>query len=287
MNQEYPNKNNKGEIKMSNVNEIVEARDFVLSKINVAPKIGIILGSGLGSLADEFKNAVSIPYEDIPYFSKSDAIGHANELVIGELQGQIVIAMKGRYHYYEGYSLSEVTFPVRVLKALGIEKLVITNACGAVNTEFNAGELMLITDHINLVGSNPLIGKNNDELGPRFTDVSEVYNRELRAVASKVAKEKGITLREGVYAWWSGPVYETPAEIRMIRILGGDAAGMSTVPEATVAIHAGLKVLGISCLTNMACGILDQPLSHEEVLEVAAKSRNTFVDLIKGILKEI
>lgn len=272
---------------MNNINEIAEARDFVLSKINVAPKIGVILGSGLGSLADEIKNAVSIPYEDIPYFSKSDAIGHANELVIGELQGKIVVAMKGRYHYYEGYSLSEVTFPVRVLKALGIEKLVITNACGAVNTEFNAGELMLITDHINLVGSNPLIGKNNDELGPRFTDVSEVYNRDLRAVASKVAEEKGITLREGVYAWWSGPVYETPAEIRMIRVLGGDAAGMSTVPEATVAIHAGLKVLGISCLTNMACGILDQPLSHEEVLEVAAKSRNTFVDLIKGILKEI
>ena len=272
---------------MNNINEIAEARDFVLSKIKVVPKVGIILGSGLGSLADEIQNVVSIPYEDIPYFSKSDAIGHANELVIGELQGQIVAAMKGRYHYYEGYSLGEVTFPVRVLKALGIEKLVITNASGAVNSEFSPGELMLITDHINLVGSNPLIGKNNDELGPRFTDVSEVYNRELRDVASKVAEEKGIVLREGVYAWWSGPVYETPAEIRMIRVLGGDAAGMSTVPEATVAIHAGLKVLGISCLTNMACGILDQPLSHEEVLEVAAQSRNTFVELIKGILKEM
>ena len=272
---------------MVNIDEIFEARDYVLSKIKVLPEIGIILGSGLGSLADEITNAVSIPYEDIPYFSKSDAVGHANELVIGELEGKVVAAMKGRYHYYEGYSLQEVTFPVRVLQALGIEKLVITNACGAVNTEFNPGELMLITDHINLVGSNPLIGKNNDELGPRFTDVSEVYNRELRAIASKVAQEKGITLREGVYGWWSGPVYETPAEIRMIRVLGGDAIGMSTVPEATVAVHAGLKVLGVSCLTNMACGILDEPLSHEEVLEVAAKSRNMFVDLIKGILKEI
>ncbi|WP_172371927.1 purine-nucleoside phosphorylase [Sporosarcina jiandibaonis] len=272
---------------MNNINEITEARDFVLSKINVVPKVGIILGSGLGSLADEIENAVSIPYEDIPYFSKSDAIGHANELVIGELQGQIVAAMKGRYHYYEGYSLSEVTFPVRVLKALGIEKLVITNASGAVNAEFSPGELMLITDHINLVGSNPLIGKNNDELGPRFPDLSEVYSRNLRATASKVAEEKGITLREGVYAWWSGPAYETPAEVRMIRTLGGDAAGMSTVPEATVAIHAGLEVLGISCLTNMACGILDEPLSHEEVLEVAAKSRNSFVELIKAILKEM
>lgn len=267
--------------------EITEAKAYIQSKMNVVPEIGVILGSGLGSLADEITNAVSIPYGEIPHFSKSEAVGHANELVIGELEGKTIVAMKGRYHYYEGYSLQEVTFPVRVLKALGIEKLVITNACGAINTDFEAGELMLITDHLNLVGSNPLIGKNNDELGPRFTDVSEVYNRELRAVATKVAEEQDIVLREGVYAWWSGPVYETPAEIRMMRVLGADAVGMSTVPEAVVAVHAGLKVLGVSCLTNMACGILDEPLSHDEVLATAAKSRSAFIGLIKGILKEM
>lgn len=266
---------------------IAEAKAYILSKTAAIPEIGIILGSGLGSLADEITNSVSIPYEDIPHFSKSDAVGHANELVIGELEGKIVAAMKGRYHYYEGYSLQEVTFPVRVLKALGVTNLVITNACGAVNTKFNAGELMLITDHLNLVGSNPLIGKNDAELGPRFPDVSNAYDSALRAIASKVAREKNITLREGVYAWWSGPVYETPAEIRMIRVLGADAVGMSTVPEVVVAAHAGLKVLGISCLTNMACGILKEPLSHEEVIEVAAKSRSMFVGLVKGVLQEM
>jgi len=267
--------------------EIVEAKDYILSKTTATPEIGIILGSGLGGLADEIENSVVIPYEDIPFFSESAAVGHANELVIGQLEGKTVVAMKGRYHFYEGYSLDEVTFPVRVMKALGIDKLIITNACGAVNTEFNPGELMLITDHINLVGINPLIGKNNDDLGTRFPDASEIYNRELRNTALQVAQEHNITLREGVYGWWSGPVYETPAEIRMIRILGGDAIGMSTVPEAVVAAHSGLKVLGISCLTNMASGILDEPLSHEDVIAVAAKSRNTFVHLIKNVLKKI
>ena len=272
---------------MHKTKEIAEARDYIFSKTNEVPEIGIILGSGLGGLADEIENGVVIPYEDIPFFSKSDAVGHANELVIGKLEGKTVVAMKGRYHFYEGYSLDEVTFPVRVMKALGIEKLIITNACGAVNTDFNPGELMLITDHLNLVGINPLIGKNNDDLGTRFPDVSEVYNREMRNTALQVARDNDITLREGVYGWWSGPVYETPAEIRMIRILGADAIGMSTVPEAVVAIHSGLKVLGISCLTNMACGILDEPLSHKDVIEVAAKSRNSFVHLIKNVLKNI
>lgn len=272
---------------MHKTEEILEAKNYILSKTKDIPDIGIILGSGLGSLADEIENSVIIPYEDIPFFSKSDAIGHANELVIGQLEGKTIVAMKGRYHFYEGYSLDEVTFPVRVMKALGVEKLIITNACGAVNTDFNPGELMLITDHLNLVGINPLIGKNNDDLGTRFPDASEVYNKGLRNKALQVAKEQNIPLREGVYGWWSGPVYETPAEIRMIRVLGADAVGMSTVPEAVVAIHAGLKVLGISCLTNMACGILDEPLSHEDVIEVAAKSRSTFIHLIKNVLKEI
>ncbi|MGM8212150.1 purine-nucleoside phosphorylase [Virgibacillus sp. W0430] len=272
---------------MHKTEEIVSAKNYIMEKTNHVPEIGIILGSGLGSLADELEEAVVIPYEEIPYFSKSDAVGHANELVLGKLENKTVVAMKGRYHYYEGYTLDEVTFPVRVMKALGVQNLIITNACGAVNTEFNPGELMLITDHINLVGTNPLIGKNNDELGTRFPDVSEVYSKKLRGVAKNVAEENGITLREGVYGWWSGPIYETPAEIRMIRTLGCDAIGMSTVPEATVAIHGGLNVLGISCLTNMACGILDEPLSHEDVIAVAAKSKKSFTHLVKNVIKSI
>lgn len=272
---------------MHKIEEIQKAKNYVLSKTDHVPEIGIILGSGLGSLADEMEEVAVIPYTDIPHFSKSSAVGHANELVIGKLEGKTVVAMKGRYHYYEGYSLDEVTFPVRVMQALGIDKLIITNSCGAVNVDFNPGELMVITDHINLVGTNPLMGPNNDELGTRFPDVSEVYNRELRNIALNVAKENDITIREGVYGWWSGPVYETPAEIRMIRTLGGDAIGMSTVPEALVAIHGGLKVLGVSCLTNMATGILDQPLSHDEVVEVANKTKDKFAHLIKNVIKQM
>ncbi|WP_434749872.1 purine-nucleoside phosphorylase [Paenibacillus amylolyticus] len=266
---------------------IQEARDYILNRINTKPVVGMILGSGLGALADEIENATVIPYTEIPYFAQSEAIGHANELVIGELMGKTVVAMKGRLHYYEGFTLDEVTFPVRIMKALGVEQLIVTNACGAVNTSFELGQLMLITDHINLVGNNPLIGPNNADLGVRFPDVSQVYNRELRSIALQVAEEQNVSLQQGVYAWWSGPAYETPAEIRMIRTMGADAVGMSTVPEAIVAIHGGMKVLGISCLTNMACGILDQPLSHDEVIEVAAKVKTTFIGLVKGILQKM
>ncbi|WP_040978716.1 purine-nucleoside phosphorylase [Oceanobacillus jeddahense] len=272
---------------MHQTHEIKEASEFIQGKTDTVPEIGLILGSGLGGLADELEDAVVIPYEEIPYFSKSAAVGHANQLVIGTLKGKRIVAMKGRYHYYEGYSLDEVTFPVCVIQALGADKLIITNACGAINTGFNPGDLMLITDHINLTGTNPLIGPNNDDLGTRFPDASEVYNRELRDLAKDIAKENDITLREGVYSWWTGPVYETPAEIRMIRTLGGDAVGMSTVPEALVAVHGGLKVLGVSCLTNMACGILDQPLSHDEVIEVAAQSRSKFVNLIEEVIHQM
>lgn len=272
---------------MHNIQDIVEARDFIMSKTGARPEIGLILGSGLGTLADEIENSVVIPYSEIPHFAKSEAIGHANELVIGELNGKIVAAMKGRFHFYEGYTLDEVTFPVRVMKALGIEKLIVTNACGAINTSFKPGDLMLITDHLNLVGINPLMGPNNDQLGTRFPDLSQVYNMELRSVAQKVASDLDMSLQQGVYAWWSGPAYETPAEIRMMRTMGADAAGMSTVPEAIVATHSNMKVLGISCLTNMACGILDQPLNHDEVIEVAGQVRVKFVQLVKGILKEM
>lgn len=272
---------------MHNVAYINEARDYIKSKTDQQPVVGLILGSGLGTLADEITNPVTIPYSDIPHFARSGAVGHANELVIGELMGVTVAAMKGRFHFYEGFTLDEVTFPVRVLKALGIDNLIITNACGAVNTSFKPGDLMLITDHLNLVGINPLIGPNNDELGTRFPDATQIYNRELRGLALSVAEKQGIELQQGVYAWWSGPTYETPAEIRMIRTLGADAVGMSTVPEALVATHGNMKVLGISCLTNMASGILDQPLTHEEVIEVAGQARAKFIKLIKGVLEEL
>ncbi|WP_010677099.1 purine-nucleoside phosphorylase [Bacillus timonensis] len=267
--------------------DIMEATNYILSKTEHRPTIGMILGSGLGTLAEDIENAVVIPYNEIPHFARSEAIGHANELVIGQLKNKTVVAMKGRFHYYEGFSMDEVTFPVRVMKALGVENLLITNACGAVNTNFKPGDLMLITDHINLTGANPLIGPNNDELGTRFPDLSGAYNKELRGIAQAVADEKNITLQQGVYAWWSGPTYETPAEIRMIRTLGADAVGMSTVPEVIVATHAGMKVLGISCLTNMASGILDQPLTHDEVIEVAGKVKTTFIELVKGILERV
>jgi purine-nucleoside phosphorylase len=266
---------------------ISEATDFIKTKTKRQPTVGMILGSGLGGLADELDHAVVIPYSEIPHFAKSEAVGHANELVIGEMEGKVVVAMKGRFHYYEGYTLDEVTFPVRVMKALGVESVLITNACGAVNTSFKPGDLMLITDHINLVANNPLIGPNDPALGTRFPDLSQVYHPELRQLALEIGKEQGIELQQGVYAWWTGPAYETPAEIRMIRTLGADAVGMSTVPEAIVATHAKLGVLGISCLTNMACGILDQPLNHSEVIEVANLVKEKFIRLVKGVLREM
>lgn len=260
--------------------EIQEAVTFIQSRCDQKPTIGIILGSGLGPFADTLENATRISYNEIPHFARSEAVGHANELVIGEIAGKVVVAMKGRFHYYEGYSLDQVTFPVRVMKMLGIEKLIITNACGAVNTHFKPGDLMLITDHINLTGNNPLMGPNNPELGVRFLDVSEVYSKKLRGIVAGVAEKMGITLQNGVYAWWSGPTYETPAEVRMIRTLGADAVGMSTVPEAIIARHSGIETVGISCLTNMACGILDQPLGHEEVIETAERVKETFLKLV-------
>lgn len=265
---------------MHKTSDIQEAVSYIQQLTDVKPTIGIILGSGLGPFADTMENAVRISYDHIPHFAKSAAVGHANELVIGEVAGKKVVAMKGRFHYYEGFTLDQVTFPVRVMKMLGVEKLIITNACGAVNTGFAPGDLMLITDHINLTANNPLIGPNNPELGVRFLDVSEVYSKKLRAIVTEVAKELDVTLRHGVYAWWTGPTYETPAEVRMIRVLGADAVGMSTVPEAIIARHSGIETVGISCLTNMACGILDQPLGHEEVIETAERVKSTFLKLV-------
>jgi purine-nucleoside phosphorylase len=264
-----------------------ETTTYIKTQTKIKPKICLILGSGLGVLAEEMTEAVHIPFDHIPHFMKPTAEGHKGEVVCGKLNGVEVILLNGRYHYYEGYTLEQVTFPVRVMKLLGVETLVLTNACGAVNKSFKPGELMIIKDHINLTANNPLIGKNMDMFGPRFPDASEIYTEELRILAKRVGDNLGIKLNEGVYTWWTGPSYETPAEIKMISILGGDAVGMSTVPEALVASHAGMNVLGISCLTNMASGILPQKLSHQEVLAVANDVKVTFGQLIKEIIKKL
>ncbi len=272
---------------MDLLNQIKASADFILSKSNYKPEIGLILGSGLGSLADSIENPEFYNYSDIPNFPTSTVEGHAGRLVIGTLGGKQVVAMQGRFHYYEGYSMEKITFPVRVMKLLGVSKLIVTNACGAVNQDFNAGDLMVITDHINFSGSNPLFGHNLDEFGPRFPDMSEAYNLELRNKVLNVGKELGLDLKQGVYVMFSGPTYETPAEVRMAKIMGGDAVGMSTVPEVIVANHSGIKTVGISCLTNMAAGILDQPLNHEEVIETSARVKNDFIKLMNRVIEII
>ncbi|MCM3719685.1 purine-nucleoside phosphorylase [Fictibacillus phosphorivorans] len=261
--------------------------NFIQSKLNASPKIGLILGSGLGILAEEIENPVVIPYSEIPEFPVSTVEGHAGQLVIGELAGKQVVAMQGRFHYYEGYSMEKVTFPVRVMKLIGVETIVVTNAAGGVNKDFEAGDLMLITDHINNMGDNPLIGANDSSFGVRFPDMSEAYTPSLQDVARKVSKELGIQLKEGVYVGNTGPSYETPAEVRMLRVMGADAVGMSTVPEVIIARHSGMKVLGISCISNMAAGILDQPLTHDEVMETTELVKANFLSLVKGMVKEI
>ncbi len=272
---------------MDYMNKINESKDYILSKINKIPKVALILGSGLGSLADKIENPIKLKYEDIPNFPRSTVEGHAGQLVIGELGGKTVAAMQGRFHFYEGYGMKEVTFPIRVLIRLGIESLIVTNAAGGVNLDFTPGDLMIIKDHINFTGQNPLIGQNLDQLGPRFVDMSKAYDRNLIEIAKKTGERLDINLKEGVYMWFTGPTYETPAEVRLARVLGADAVGMSTVPEVIVANHEGVKVLGISCITNMAAGILDQPLNHEEVVETSMKVRDKFEKLIIEILSSI
>lgn len=266
---------------------ITEAAGYIQSVAKIKPEVGLILGSGLGILADHIEQAVSIRYEDIPHFPQSTVEGHAGELLIGHVQGKPVVLMKGRFHMYEGYGPQLTAFPVRVMKELGVKTLLVTNAAGGVNTSFEPGDLMLISDHINLTGTNPLIGSNDAELGPRFPDMSQAYSRKLREVARAEADKLGISLQEGVYAGFLGPSYETPAEIRMVRTLGGDAVGMSTVSEVIVASHAGLQVLGISCISNMAAGILDQPLSHAEVMETTDRVREKFLSLVQAIIPKM
>ncbi|WP_114571570.1 purine-nucleoside phosphorylase [Exiguobacterium flavidum] len=264
-----------------------ETRDFLEGKMQARPEIGLILGSGLGVLADEIENKVAIPYDEIPNFPTSTVEGHAGQLVFGTLEGKQVVAMQGRFHFYEGYSMEMVTFPVRVMKAIGVETVVVTNAAGACNESFEPGDLMLITDHINFFGTNPLIGENVSEFGPRFPDMSKPYDPELVALAQATADELGIRVRQGVYFGNTGPTYETPAEVKMARLLGGDVVGMSTVPEVIVARHSDMRVLGISCVSNMAAGILDQPLNHEEVIETTERVKGHFLSLVRGTLKKM
>ncbi|MFC0188389.1 purine-nucleoside phosphorylase [Fictibacillus aquaticus] len=264
-----------------------QAAAYITDKLNSAPEIGLILGSGLGVLADEIQSPTVIPYSEIPGFPVSTVEGHAGQLVIGELEGKTVIAMQGRFHYYEGYSMEKVTFPVRIMKLIGVKSVIVTNAAGGVNTSFKAGDLMLITDHINNIGDNPLIGANESSFGVRFPDMSEAYTKELMETARKVSRKLEIPMQEGVYVANSGPSYETPAEVRMLRVLGADAVGMSTVPEVIVARHSGMKVLGISCISNLAAGILDQPLTHDEVMETTELVKSNFLALVKGIVKEM
>lgn len=244
---------------------------------------GLILGSGLGDLAEEIEDAVVMEYKDILHFPISTVPGHAGRLVYGTLAGKKVLAMQGRFHFYEGNTMETVTYPIRVMKELGIHSIIVTNAAGGVNVNFQPGELMVIADHINFMGNHPLIGPNEDELGPRFPDMSHAYDEEYREKAKQVGKEMGITLQEGVYMAFTGPTYETPAEIRMARAMGADAVGMSTVPEVIVARHAGIRVLGISCITNLAAG-MQANLSHAEVVETTNRVKLSFQELVKKTL---
>ncbi|MCD8007558.1 MAG: purine-nucleoside phosphorylase [Clostridiales bacterium] len=251
------------------------------------PKVAMVLGSGLGYLAEKVEDPIAVPFYAIPYFRRSTAPGHAGRLVFGRLDGQNVAVMQGRFHHYEGYSFEEVTFPIRVLRLLGAETLIVTNAAGCVNESWEAGDLMLIGDHIKLTLDSPLCGPNLPEFGPRFPDGTYDYTPALRKLAHEVAQEQGIPMREGVYLYLPGPQYETPAEIRAARILGADAVGMSTVPEVIVARHCGMQVLGVTLLTNMAAGILDQPLTEEEVLTAAQEGKEKFSGLVRGCLERL
>lgn len=250
-------------------------------------RAGVVLGSGLGAFAEKLTDSLTLPYEEIPGFARSTVEGHAGELVLGKCGGVPVAVLRGRFHYYEGYSLEDVTFPLRTLGALGVKSLVLTNAAGGLNNTFTQGSLMLISDHLNLMGRNPLRGTNDERFGPRFPDLTEVYEREYQEIASKEAQAMGVELRRGVYAALAGPSYETPAEIRMLRALGADAVGMSTVPEAIVARHMSIKVLGLSCITNMAAGVLDRPIVHAEVIETGERVREIFTELLGRVIPKL
>nr|WP_280768308.1 purine-nucleoside phosphorylase [Salipaludibacillus daqingensis] len=269
---------------MTTVKMIQESAEWIKQQAEMKPIVGLILGSGLGDLADEIEKAVYLSYENIPHFPTSTVAGHKGQLVVGTLEGIPVMAMQGRFHFYEGYSMQEITFPVRVMKELGCESLIVTNACGGMNENFQPGDLMIIDDHINFTGGNPLIGENLDEYGPRFPDMSTTYTPALRDHAFEAAEKLGQTIQRGVYAAVSGPTYMSGAELIMLRKLGGDVVGMSTVPEAMVARHMSMNILGISCITDMAIGETIEGITHQEVMEVAAKAKPRFKALVRHVL---
>lgn len=270
-----------------NLEKIRESVEYVKGKVNIVPEIGVILGSGLGELAEKIEDKVIIKYEDIPNMPKSTIQGHKGQYVFGKFNGKNVVMMQGRIHFYEGHAMEMLALPIHIMKFIGIEKLIVTNAAGGVNEGFKPGDLMIITDHLNLAFSNPLIGKNEEEIGVRFPDMSNAYDKDLVELAERIGNELDIKLQKGIYAMMTGPTYETPAEVRMVRILGGDAVGMSTVPDVVTAKHCGLKVLGISCITNMAAGILHQPLNHEEVIETSNMVKSSFMNLVGKIIEEM
>ncbi len=267
--------------------KIEEAKAFVAQKWAHQPEFGIILGTGLGSLVKSVENPVSIPYEDIPHFVESTVEFHAGQLVLGEINGKKVMVMQGRFHFYEGYSMSEITFPVRLMKALGAHSLIVSNACGGLNPQYSPGDIMLMTDHINLLGQNPLIGKNYRELGPRFPDMSEPYTKAYVQKALDIALQQKISVQKGVYACMSGPSLETAAEYRMLRIIGSDVIGMSTVPEVITAVHSRMKVLGLSVITDSCLPDALRPVDLDEIIKVAGTAEPKLVKLITQFLKEI
>jgi purine-nucleoside phosphorylase len=267
---------------------ILAARDYIQTKTSIVPQIAIVLGSGLGTLADEMQVDAVFPYEEIPGFAQSTVVGHAGKLIIGMLDEQKVVMMQGRLHYYEGHPMSAIIFPVRVMHALGAKTIIVTNAAGGLNPDFSPGDIMLITDHINVQGNNALIGANLDELGPRFPDMTHTYTPRLQELALSIAAKEDVPLQQGVYAAWSGPTFETPAERRYLRIIGGDAVGMSTVPEVTAANHAGMQIVGFSVITNIATGGPEQPPDdHLEVLAMAKIAGEKLVRLIRQLLAQL
>lgn len=269
------------------INQITEAVEFIKSKIDSVPNTGLVLGSGLGVYVDTMEDKVCIPYDEIPHFTKTTVVGHKGQLVFGKVKGVGVAVLQGRFHVYEGHDLNKIVFPVRVLGTLGIKTIILTNAAGGLGKGFAPGDLVCISDHLNLMGKNPLIGANIDELGPRFPDMSTTYNPELINMALECAQSIGVELKKGVYAGFLGPTYETPAEINMVRVIGGDMVGMSTVPEAIAANHMGLNIIGISCITNFAAGISQQALDHEEVKEVANLVKNKFSNLLTEVVGKL
>jgi purine-nucleoside phosphorylase len=272
---------------MSYYDQVKEAAETIRGRIPAVPQIGVVLGSGLGDFASSLGDSVSMPYDQLPHWPASRVIGHEGRLVVGAVRGKTIAALAGRVHLYEGHDPSTVAFAVRTLGTLGVKTLILTNAAGGVNTGFAQGALMVIDDHINLMGSNPLVGANDERFGPRFPDMSEVYSSRLRRIADRAGKQIHLLLPHGVYVALLGPSYETPAEIRYLRTIGADAVGMSTVPEALVARHMGMEVLGISCITNMAAGVLPQPLDHSEVMETARRVRAQFIALLEGIIGQL